>query len=266
MKRQLLFVIPLILSFVLGFGTPWDGIASENGKRITLSFQNEPLKNVIKEVSSQTGYKIEISESLLSQNVTGQYVDIDLDSFLRRMFKGMNVFQVIDAKKKELKIYSSLREKGKTVVLASRPDVDYGDQPLDGQSDKTLSALLKERDMFFESVDTGQIPLDESSGVTPAELKRRQEEFRQNSDVAAIPLDENSGSSPESLKMKQQKFYQSVDPDNIALDESGATPRELAQSQEAFYQNTDVDDIPLDETTSETPNSLRNRAQVPTEK
>lgn len=259
------YIVMLFFFLMMGVGSvSASAVSGDNAKLINVSFKNKQLRDIIAEVAKQTGYKIEISEGLLSQKATGRYENIDMDAFLRRVFKGRNVFQIIDDKTKVVKIYSSLREKGKTVTVDSNVGFEYGDQPLDGQPDKTLSALLRERDMFFENVDTSAIPLDESSGVTPGELKRRQEQFYKNVNAGAIPLDPDSGASPEGLKQKQQEFYKTVDVENIPLgDETTMTPRSLRESRDKFYESVvDVGDIPLDETTQATPNSLRKGAQA----
>ncbi len=254
-----LFVLScmLLLSGVPSQGTAHAGRTADGTgeKLINVSSHGEQLQDILVKISNQTGYQVEISESLLDYKVTGRYENVALDSFLRRIFKGMNVFQVIDNDSRTVKIYSSLRGDEKTVVLA--PYAGARGYVLDGEKDKTLEDLLEARDTFYEQVDASTIPLDET-GITPGELQRKKEEYYQRVDVDSIPLEAKTNTSPGSLQQAREKYFQTADVDAMQLDQdTSQSLGELKEKRDKFYQSVDAGDIPLEKGSTVTPNSLR---------
>ena len=67
---------------------------------ISVSFQNEPLNKVLKQISEQTGVSIAYDQELANEKVTGNYKNVKTSDAITRLFKSKNISIQINNEKK----------------------------------------------------------------------------------------------------------------------------------------------------------------------
>jgi len=67
---------------------------------INISFQNEPLSKVLKQISEQTGISIAYDQQLANEKVTGNYQNVKTSNAITRLFKSKNISIQVNNEKK----------------------------------------------------------------------------------------------------------------------------------------------------------------------
>ncbi len=74
--------------------------ATENTNKVKISAKQASLSDVISEVYDQTGFHIDISSNWEDFLVNGEYIDVEIEQFLSRIFRGRNVSIISDLENK----------------------------------------------------------------------------------------------------------------------------------------------------------------------
>lgn len=218
---------------------------------VSINGEGRTLQQIIGDVAHQSGYKIEISESLLGQKVSGRYENISIEDFFVRVLKGNDVFQVFDQQKKMIKIVVTTRKSGRIMVVQSDENavvtMDWLDSELDGESGKTNRELLKERRETFRDYTPADQELDGESGKTAQDLLDEREKMIQNHDPLTVSLDGESGKTTGDLLQERKEMLESHNPAQQPLDgELGKTVGDLLGARDKDYENYSPENLSLD--------------------
>lgn len=214
---------------------------------VTVSGKDRALKDIVGEVARQSGYRIEISESLLSQKIGGEYIDTDLEVFFRRVLKGSDVFQVVDMRNKIIKILASVRTKGRVLVVEADSGGRGEDVWLDGEPNKTNRELLQARVEAYENYDQAEQTLDGESNKTTGDLLKERDEAFSSNDPATQFLDDESGKTTGDLLKERDEAFLSYDLAKQLLDgESNKTTGDLLKERDEAFSNYNPLKQPLD--------------------
>lgn len=214
---------------------------------ITVSGKNRVLKDIVAEVAKQSGYRIEISESLLGQNIGGEYIDMGLEVFFRRILKGNDLFQLVDMENKTIKILATARKQGRILVVEADSGGSGEDVWLDGDPNKTTRELLQDRAEAYGNYDPAKQTLDGEPGKTTGDLLTDRDEAFSNYDPAKQPLDDESGKTTGDLLRERDEAFLSYDPAKQSLDgEPGKTTGDLLKERDEAFSNYDSFKQPLD--------------------
>lgn len=72
---------------------------------VTLKMLDVKVEKIIKDVSEQVGYTVQIEGELKDEVVSGRYIDVSLDQFFHRIFKHRNVVVDIDTHEKKVLVH-----------------------------------------------------------------------------------------------------------------------------------------------------------------
>lgn len=189
--------------FVLLLAQSYYGISlAETDITVNFSGKETPIKEVVTELSRQTGYTIALDKQLDELSVSGQYEDVTVDEFFQRILRGYNISIVHDdqnamyivhlfgAKDAEYSVYGSLQQEGgnpkavhgqqKEMFLSLSRDPNH--IGIGGVSNSERWAAHSAQNETYEQLKTN--PLANSSGLgkgTNAERwdlhKNQQEKF-----------------------------------------------------------------------------------------
>ncbi len=95
-----IFILGLIPLFFLGLVGTVCSQEDDESVNVTITAQGEVLIDIIDEVYKQTGYKIDVKKDWETLPVRGEYVQVPLERFLTRIFKGSNVSIISDSQNK----------------------------------------------------------------------------------------------------------------------------------------------------------------------
>ncbi|MFT5697855.1 MAG: hypothetical protein ACI8ZB_000709 [Desulforhopalus sp.] len=99
------FFICLFCVLLFTLALPSKSYCKDNANEnliISLELDQASMKNIVEIISKQTGYTVELDESLDNILVSGHYNSIKLETFLQRALKGSNSFFVISADNKTI--------------------------------------------------------------------------------------------------------------------------------------------------------------------
>jgi len=232
--------------------------------------KNRLLREILWEVSKQSGYKIEIGESLLDQKVNGRYVDATIDNFFHRLLKGRDVFQVVDPDQKIIKIHSTARKNERALVVKAVADNQgsaedrWADNGLDGEPDKTYENLIQAQAAVFKNYNPAEHVLDGEPGKTTQDLLDEKAAVFAEYNPARIALDGEPGKMSGDLLKARAAVFRRYDPAKQALDNDPAkTDKDLLDERAAVFAAYDPARQPLDGQPEKTwQNLLDERDQV----
>jgi len=248
-------VIFLIFFSVIGFSsldTYAENVHQETEESVvTISGGGRTLKEIIREVAVQSGYRIEISESLLEQKVSGKYVRTDVEAFFSRVLKGNDIFQIIDQKNKTIRLLVTVRTQDRILVVeVDGNDVDgshWLNSGLDGELGKTNKELLLARDEVFRDYNPSEQVLDGEPNRTTQDLLDEREVVFKNFNSDTIELDGEPGKTTGELLSAREKVFENYDSAKNDLDgEPGRTMQDLIDSRDRQFENYDPNSQPLD--------------------
>ena len=213
---------------------------------VKIEGRNRSLREIVWEVSQQTGYKIEIGESLLDQKVNGRYADASVDTFFHRILKGRNVFQVVDPEKKIIRIRSTLRKTEQSLVVEAQSYSNNNRNGLDGEK-TTFGTLLHARAEVFKNYDPGDHELDGEPGKTTQDLLEARTTAFANYDPDNVELDGNPGKMNGDLRRAQQEVFAKYDPAEHQLDNNTSKSyQDLLDAKALVFAKYDAGKQPLD--------------------
>lgn len=214
---------------------------------ISISGKNRTLENILGEVSQQSGYRIEISESLLTQKVGGEYVDIEIGMFFNRTLKDIDIFQVIDVENKVIKILATARKYERTLVVDKNDKNGVESSWLDGEPGKTSHDLRNEQADVYATYKQGEQRLDGEPGKTFQDLLDERELVYKDYNPAKQKLDGGRGETVQGLLDEQDEVYATYKQGEQQLDgEPGKTFQDLLDERELVYENYSQADQELD--------------------
>lgn len=248
--QKLLFLLVsfLVMSFFCLAGYAVSEPQPSDVPLVNISGANRPLKDIVREVSRQSGYRIEISESLLGIKVGGEFVDVDLATFFRRLFRGSNVFQIIDQESKAILVYTTLRnQQDRILVVETDRQGNVGDNWLDGEPGKTNKDLLQERLEVFKNYNPAEHELDGEPGKTSQDLLDERAAAFEKYNPATAVLDGESGKTTADLLKDREEVFKDYDPAQHGLDGfPEKTTQDLLDERTEQFKNYDASKHDLD--------------------
>ncbi|MEA3469836.1 MAG: hypothetical protein U9R57_16665 [Thermodesulfobacteriota bacterium] len=250
LSERLLFLLVACLgmSFVCVDGYAASEHQVSDVPRVNISGDNRPLKDIVREVSKQSGYRIEISESLLSIKVSGEFVDVDISTFFRRLMRGSDVFQVIDQESKAILVYTTLRnQQDRILVVDTDRQGNVEDNWLDGEPGRTNKELLQDRLEVFKNYNPADYGLDGEPERTSQDLLDERAAAFEKYDPAVVVLDGESGKTTADLLRDREEAFKKYDPVRNVLDGfPGKTTQDLLDEQTEQFKNYDASKYDLD--------------------
>jgi hypothetical protein len=218
---------------------------------VSISGAGRSLKEIIQEVAAQSGYRIEISESLLDQQVTGKFVNTDIEIFFNRVLRGSDIFQIIDQGNKTIRLFVTARTQERILVVEAEHDdiVEsyWLDSGLDGEPDKTNKELLQARDEVFQNYNFGEQILDGELEKTNQDLLDEREGIFENYNADTYELDGQPGQTTGDILRARKKTFENYDSAKHNLDgEPGRTTQDLLDNRKKQFENYDPNSQPLD--------------------
>lgn len=221
---------------------------------VNISGGDRTLKVIIREVAVQSGYRIEISESLLEQKVSGKFVNTDIGVFFNRVLKGSDIFQIIDQENKTIKLFVTARSQDRILVVEVDSNDAVGsvgsywlDSGLDGEPGKTNRELLQARDEAFQHYNFREQVLDGEPGKTNQDLLDEQRAVFENYNPDTGALDGEPGKTTGDILRDREKAFENYDSAKHNLDgEPEKTVQDLLDNRDKQFENYDPNTQPLD--------------------
>jgi len=220
--------------------------------QISFDVKNESLRNVLRSISAETGYRVEVNKDLLDIKVSGSFKDATLTAIISRILRGSNVFIIEDSSEKLLSVRSiaSVKNESMEIFNLGRDEVPTGDLLVDvkrvqssldenilnnqdtieaspGISYRRLINSRKELDQYI--VDNANQIMATSAG-SYAELKETQDQLDQQINNGNVDASENS--TYRELLVEQEKLDAKISSDNTVEASPGMSYQELKKIQE----------------------------------
>ena len=200
-----LTLFSLIFCYGLLLPSPADCENSVAEEVISLDIKNQPLGDVLEDISAETGYEFSIDESWANIPVTATIRNQPLHMGLKRILRNFNSAVIYGSDRViKIKIYdrekSSLHPAGQSAVNRSYQETVC--QPVVSANPRTLPPGLSLRDRKTLSSQTDEHDAEESSESEsePAEADENNEEDEQQSGTAAEAEEESGDSESESAE------------------------------------------------------------------
>ena len=190
-----------ILNRSVVFGKDVKCEKNKNGL-ITLQLNNEPLVKVIENVEKQTRYKIILDKSLMSYRISGEYSEMKIGKFLRRVLDGKNTAIEYDQANSLIKVKAfgkesstahnykqknrnedieKLSKKANKIYQNDYKNANYID--MSGMTNSQIWQMHKRQDAKYRATLKDPNSSD-MSGMTNAEIWKKQrkedEEFKEH--------------------------------------------------------------------------------------
>ncbi len=104
---------------------------------VTLKVKKKPLGDVVKQIQLQTGYMVKLDDDCSQLQVTGFFHSVSVETFLKRVLTGHNIFVVVDDEKRLI-----------TVRQAQSLSGDFTGSQRDG---KQMSRFDAEKNAFISN-------------------------------------------------------------------------------------------------------------------
>ena len=240
LRYQSLIVLVLLI-FSCNFTLGKDGSRNSelNQEKISISFSNQTLREVIRAISKKTGYRIEVDKSVLDIIINGNFQDCSLDKLMSRVLKGLNLFILQDETAKTLIIRSIKSTPRSNVVVFETEDIDGS---------------------YIRRTRTNQHELDSIIASSQDSIKAFPETTYQEAKEKQKILDQEIVSNPELVKAEKTSSYQDLlqlrreldkqlvtDPDSVQAAQ-GTSHKELVSNQRkldlSFSNSTHIEASP----------------------
>jgi hypothetical protein len=134
---------------------------------VSIDAWQQPLKNVLIEISKQISWKVVVDENLLETKISGRYRDAELGEFLNRSLKGENLVVLFDVASKTVDVRSFGSEPKAHNVAVVSPIADVISSPQEVTENGVHDELSSQQ--FLENSDvvdplTGMKFVDISAG------------------------------------------------------------------------------------------------------
>lgn len=200
---------------------------------VTTTFQNEPLKKVLQNISEQTGISIAYDQTLANEKITGNYQKIKISDAIDRLFKNKNKTIQVNEKNKTIIIktfgakaflWAATGQKTDTNKQASNP-VTLADLE-DMHAEQTK--IYKDRISSDKEILEGGLTRGELQAMHRLQAKEHQSY-----------VDENKSKQLKALHKQQADEYKKYLSNKKVVTEDGLTHDELQElhsKQSAEYQ------------------------------
>ena len=205
---------------------------------INISFHNEALSKVLKQISEQTGVSIAYDQELANKKVTGNYQNVKTSDAITRLFKSSNISIQVNTEKKIIIVKTF---GAKNFIWAGV--VQGQDKP----SQMTLSELEKMHALqykeFKERISNDNEILE--GGMTRGEIKAMHKDSHQLlqtrvTDKSEVLEGDKTRGEIQAAHKEQYKKYQILISDKNTILEGGMTRGEvLVAHQKQHDENVD---------------------------
>lgn len=198
-------IVGLIIAIIMVAGNAFSSGSSDDEwlrKPVIVKFNKEPLKNVLYEISQQTGISIIYNSDFANEEITGQYDGVEASEAITRLFKGKNKIIQINNQEK-LIVLKTFGFKSFTIANANAKHRD--------ESKQTLAELVElHSQQYVEYKD--RIASDNEilgEGMTRGEIRARQEQQYKDYKVGIADSDdvEEGGYTRSEVRDLQEQQY-----------------------------------------------------------
>lgn len=218
--KHLLFVV-LVLNFFFTM------VINASGEIVNIIYdKSKTVNDVIQDIHSQTGYQIIIDEGLRDVPINGKYLNVEIEPFLLRIFKGYNVSIITSVEQKICYVETLGSRRGRQVEMSSRG------APSDTEANiEDIKKLHAEQQREIQAYLDNENAKDSQSGeklsvIRALHLKQQDEIAKFVKDTSRIePLSGMSISEMQEMQEEQQNEIESFKNslDDIVDDETGMT-------------------------------------------
>lgn len=205
MGNEIKIIIPIVTLLILYLGCS-QAVSQESQvlpdvRKISMDIRNQSLEDIVRLVSRQTGFKITVDNQWVGLSVSGNYKDVDVGSFFRRVLKGQNLSILYDDENKEIIV----RMFGTKDLRSFIVDVRGNKEAVDQISSMKLSDIKVHKEKEAEKIQkyyANPKSIDQMSGMTFEEIARlRERETREKNVYFANPdaIDQMSGITLEQI-------------------------------------------------------------------
>lgn len=147
----------------------------------SVDVSNVPLSQVLLDISSQTGFKIMIEKDLHDVSVSGKYVDVSIEEFMRRALRGKNISVISDNGQKVVLVrYFGKKSPLGDMLLIGENVQDGPGSVLTQEQLSAIKELHKEQMEEYEKWKADPDSIDPYTGVRLGDLREMHQEQTQN--------------------------------------------------------------------------------------
>ncbi len=195
----------------------------ESSKALKIEATGRSLGEVVESIAKQSGYDILISEDLLDLEVKGSFHDKDIEKLFNRLLRGYNTFQIIDTEKRELLIFTDLRNTKKVYSFRDQPESrDNTEIKRRPDSDMEVAPGIKAsqvregRRLYQEDIRTNKKKVLLGEGTIPlSDIKEGREQFRSSFNNGTSDIEVAPGVSLKQVEQARIDFKTSNDPGEV---------------------------------------------------
>ena len=118
---------------------------------VTFRLRDVKMDEIMKGVSKQVGYTVQIEGEFKDDLVSGKYTNVSLDKFFHRIFKHRNVVVDIDTNQKKVFVYLFNGTLRKEYVKFQAKDDQDSNLPLSNVSLSELDEIFAEEEQIYQS-------------------------------------------------------------------------------------------------------------------
>ncbi len=226
----------------------------ENNRDLKIEATGRTLGEVVESIAKQSGYEILISEDLLNLEVKGSFHDKDIEKLFNRLLRGYNIFQILDTEKKELLVFTDIRNTKKVYSFRDqqartdntdnkiKPDNDMEVAPgittsqvremrqlyqedirtnkeevLFGEGNIPLSDIKDGRDQFRSSYNNGTTDIQVAPRVSLNQVEQARTDFKTSNDSSEVFFNEGKTMSEKNLVALRREFAEKVRTGKIVI-------------------------------------------------
>jgi hypothetical protein len=210
----------------------------------------EPLVKVLEEISKKTGYEFLLSGEWESIVVRGHFVDVSIEKFFQRVFRGENTLIDVDKNKHIVSVQLFEKYKVSPYSRIGRAGTDIV------RKNDELISMYNEQKAELELLKNDDDAIDPETGVPQGQLKllhtEQMAEYQKNKDDNNA-IDPETGVLQGELKLLHEEqvsdLYNFKNDDDTIDPETGVTQGELTSlhaKQMSDYQKFKNDDNAID--------------------
>ncbi len=165
-SRSLIVLSMVVFALVAAVESHGSENAPEEQLVVTIAPKEETLQNVFKSISEQTNWTIIFDEALAATVISGDFVEVPFDTFLKRALKGANVIVTYDYQNSTLEVRSfGAKDQQQLMVDAG----EVSPFPTDKEEQQILANQIRENKLY-EEYQNNPDSIEPLTGMTLGEI------------------------------------------------------------------------------------------------
>lgn len=176
-QKTIFITAILLLTFAFNF-SGISTFAAEKGLMVNIKCKETHFKELVKTIYEQTGYKVEASDNLLNEAISGDFSNTDLFDFIKRAFSQKSIFIINDTDNHILRI-GDLRENKNYVAIDAESGNTMTVLDQNELEERDIQEIIASRDEVEKMIETGEHVVGLSENLTLNEMIDSRDEVEQ---------------------------------------------------------------------------------------